>query len=363
MRTIVVLGGLLAVALVGSYLTWTQEGGEPDNPDAIPVYVASAADITQLSWKGDNVDVVVERRTDALGEYLWIVSKEEVALRDPEPEATPDAPDEDGVDAADAAEEDPAAEDGGAEAEPEERETETSVVAFLGNEAAQTMFDAFAPLTALRELEAGANSESSAVFGFDAPEATVGVIRRSGPLELTIGGQTYGSKDRYVRYNDSVYLVGDATLRPLEHARTRLVERRLQPLTESDIERIDVTSGAQTLAFLQQNKDDRAAAYWALASAPEEQAELEAAWLDKLFRLRVQAYVAEADAPATLEPVFQFRAAGGDQQYTVDVFKDPAEDDYYARSPYTRSLVSLTKSIASDAAEDLAGVMSAAATP
>ena len=227
MRQIAVLSALLVAALVGSYLTWTAEAPVEDG-DKVAVYVADADDLQQVKWTGDDQIVQVEQKSDALGDYLWITSIEKVypkAEKKEEPaddghghghghdhgdegDEGEDAEAEEGEDTegADATEE--------AEEAPEDRGTpEIKTVSFLGNDVAQTMWDNFAPLQALRELEPDpVNPVEATVFGFADPHATIEVVRGSGPLTLTVGGETYGAKDRYVQYDSRVLLVDDATL-------------------------------------------------------------------------------------------------------------------------------------------------------
>ena len=41
---------------------------------------------------------------------------------------------------------------------------------------------------------------------------------------MPVGGETWGSSDRYVGLEGRVFLVDDADLRPLQYGKTRLVE-------------------------------------------------------------------------------------------------------------------------------------------
>lgn len=101
------------------------------------------------------------------------------------------------------------------------------------------------------------------------------------------------------------------------------------------------------------NKDDRSASFWANADTPTEQDGAAEAWLAKLMRMRVQVYAGEVDA-AKLQPVFDYTVKAGAEDWTVQVFKLEGETtEYYAKSDYTRALVNLTESLASEAIADL----------
>ena len=200
---------------------------------------------------------------------------------------------------------------------------------------------------------------------------SIEVTRGSGPLTMDVGGETYGSKDRYVRYNDAIYLIDDATLRPLQYAASRLVERNLFPFKEADIEGVNVDLPDGTAhAFVQQNRDDRTKAYWARADALEEEDEIAGTWLGKVFKLRLRKYVDESEIEGTLTPVMTYSVSGKGERWSVEILKvddggtdlveeggivpaAPKKDTWYARTAYNRSLVSLTESLVQDFVDDL----------
>lgn len=369
MKQVAVLTALLAVALVGSYLTWTGDTeGDADTDAAVLVYVATERDLEQIRWKSDTLDVSVERRTDDAGDYVWVSATEtkEVEVA-PEPtedpaDAKPDEGEENGeapeeptdAEPADAAEGDDA-EDVVAKDGPETM-TETTSTAFRGNKASDDLWANFAPLEALRELT-DAPGVDPTIFGFDEPVATVEIKRRSGVITLIIGAETYGSKDKYVKLDDRVFLVDDAVLRPLQFAKTRMVERRLHPLSEKDTDKVTVVAGARPASFIQQNADDRAKAYWAAESTPDEEHESAGLWLGKVFRMRASGYIASEDVDGELEPLFDVTLVDGEDSWTIKLLKsaggDEASSDYYAQSSFNRSLVKMTRSLASEAASDV----------
>lgn len=351
MRQVVILTGLLAVALVGSYTTWTADDAETVKAGEVLVYNAGKDDLQKIVWDGKKGRVELERRSDAAGDYLWIVSTErkEVPVKAPEPstEGAGDNPPPEAADAEDDAPAEPAA--------PETELVETTSQ-YLGNTSADEVWTSFSPLKALRELGPVSGKDLS-VLGFDEPTATMTVVRRSGPLELTVGGETYGSKDRYVRVGDKLYLVDDAALRPLEFANARLLERALHPLAEKDVGSVSVqTPDGKTLVGTQQNADDRAKAYWAREGTPDATDEVLGTWLGKLWRLRIQSYADPSEVGAALEPVFAYTVTGDGTSWTVEIVRetgDTGKEEYYARSTYNRSLAKLTRSLAGDAAADV----------
>lgn len=391
MKQIIVLSVALGASLVGAYLTWTDETEEVTGEQVV-VYAASDKDLQKLAWDSETMDVTIERREDERGRYLWIETTETRKPRKPpkkpdphdhaegEEEPAEDQPAEDGAEP-ESSEDGADAEEASPEPEPEPVVTTTR---FVGNAQAQTTWEAFAPLEAPRQLDPAGADLAAFGLGDAAPEAeggeegddgdahpgptrkpperaTIEVVRASGPLTLTVGGETYGSKHRYVQHDGSIYLIEVETLRPLQSAASRLVERSLFPFEESDIEQVDVTlpDGA-AYAFVQQNRDDRAKAYWARQDSLDQEDGTVGTWLGKVFKLRLREYVDEAEVEGELVPVVTYTVRGKGEQWPVEIVKatttgeDGAEKtEWYARSAYNRSLVTLTESLVRNVVDDL----------
>ena len=364
MTRIMILSGVLLASLVASYLTWTADEADGSDDSEVTVYVAAESDLQKLTHASDDLDVTVERRSDDRGEYIWVETTErkEVVV-EPEPAAEPEgeAVEEEVAEAedAEAAAADADAEPDDVEEEAEEPEPETRIEetrrAFRGNDAAAELWASFAPLSALRELDAASAADGD-VFGFDEPEGVISVTRRSGTVELTLGGETYGSKDRYVRADGRVFLIDDAKLRPLLFASQRLVERRLQPLAETEIEKVEVAGDGVQGSFVHRNADDRAKAFWARAGTPDDEDENVGLWLGKLFKLRLMSYATDVDR-SSLKPLFTFTVHGGGESWQVAVLE--GEGTYYADSAFDRALVELTQSMAGEAVADLQEILAA----
>lgn len=354
MRQVVTLSVALAVSLVGSYLTWTAD--DEVAVEGAPLYSASAADISKLEWRSDKRDVVMEARKDARGDHHWVTvtTRKEVPVQDEVASAVPtDASD------ADPPEEPEEAVGQAEEAAEKQTVTEETTKQFLANASAAETWTAFAPLHALRELGAASSMDLSAL-GFDEPTATLVVHRRSGALELVLGGQTYGSKDYYARLGDKVYLVDDATVRPLQFADQRLMERSLHPLEEKEIERVSVTDGARGIELVQQNRDDRAKAFWARSETPDTADDGAATWLGKLMRLRLTEYVDEASLAGPPERVFAVTITGKGGTWSAELLRvagEGTQEEWFARSEHNRGLVRVIRSVAADIAADLDGIL------
>lgn len=363
MKQAILFGGLLALALVGSYVTWTAEDTEEERKATdVLVYRAAEGELASITWEEEDRTVRLVQKKDAGGSYLWVEQTDRTKVKPPkaEPEAAePEAPAE-GEPAAEApvegaapVEGEPAAEPAAAEAPEAPAEIKSETTQFTGNDQASEVWKAFSPMYALRELAVTPETDLAA-FGLDAPKTTITVELAGRTVKLELGGEAFGTRDRYLRAEGRVFLVDDAAIRPVQFAKSRLVERRLQPLEEKDIRTIKVTRGADTRTFVQKNADDRTKSFWADGNTPDARDVEASTWLGKLFRLRVKGYVDEATAPA-LVPVFSFEVVGPEATWTVEVSKAEVEGaiTWYARPSFTRALVDLTKSVADEAIDDL----------
>lgn len=342
MKQVVILGGLLAVSLVGSYMTWTAEDSE-DVSDGVVLVSTTAAELESIVWDEEKKTATVVRKKDKAGEYIEVTFVERKEIKKPKP---PEPKDEDGAEKG---------EDGEEPEEEEEEPPEIKVVTqvFTGNDAANDLWESFAPLMALRELALSADNDGSA-FGFDEPDGSITITGRS-TTKLAVGSEAYGTRDRYVKSDDKVYLVDDKTLRPLQFANTRMVERRLYGVEDPDMVSVTVTRGADSRTFTQQNAADRAKSYWADVETPDDKDIEGGTYVDKLSKLRAQKYIAADDVPADLKPAFTFIVKGKDKTYRIDVLESKEGDasSWYARSEFNRSMVELTRSLAAEAIADL----------
>ena len=352
MRQVVVLGGLLAVSLVGSYLTWTAPESSQSDDDTVALYQAAADDLQAIAWVTEDLTVRVERKSDAAGPYTWVTVTEiqestfTPAVEEDESDDDTDSTEEIGPDAPEEGDTDPV--DETPPPEPEVTRTET-VTAFLGNDTSDEIWTTFAPLYALRKLD---SSASKAAFGLEEPSGTLEVVRRSGPLELQLGGESYGTKDQYVGFKDAVYLIDTQKLRSLRFGKSRLVQRLVMPVAKKDAVALSITlPSGQTGTWTQQNAADVANAFWSNSDTPETANDTATSWSEKFFRMRVQSYEAEADLSAMKES-FTAQVKGPDASWTIKVLEN-SEGDFYALSSFNRAPVLLTKTLAAEAAGDV----------
>jgi hypothetical protein len=354
-RQIAVLSVALVLTLGWSYATWTNEG-EKVTDDVTPLYDAASTDVSKLAWDGKDLKVTVERRKDDRGDYLWVDSTE-TKVKPPKP--VPGHPNaKQGEDEGETSPEEPkpAAE----EPKPEEPAAppEVKVSKFMASQAqGEKLWEAFAPLKALRELDTTGADLKTFGLGPDDKPATLTITKGGSDLVLRVGGETYGNKDRYVEYDHKVYLVDDTSLRPLQYAASQLVERSLYPFADADVDQVDVmTPSGTSISYVHVNKDDKTKEFWARSDSKDKEDQTASTWLDKVFKLKLKDYVDESTVTSPLEPVFTYVVHGKGQEWKVEIDKAAGADGataWYARSQYNRSLVTLTDSVARNVVDDL----------
>jgi hypothetical protein len=359
MKSVVFYAALLSAAMVGSYLSWTSDETEAAVAEAVAVYRASEGDVTALVFTSEDVDVTLERKTDARGDYaaVSVTERKKKALppepmEAPDPEAGPDAPsaEPDAPEGDDNPEGDGAdGEETPAEAPPEERfEIEVVEQSFTGSDKALALLADFEPLEAKRKLDA--SLATTPAFGFDEPTGTI-VVKRKGQEEtLVLGGSTYGSKDRYLKHDADLFLVDDTRIRPLQFAATRLRERSPQPWAEGEIETLSVSYDGKVGTFEHKNRDDRAKAYWA-RSGEEGADDSAAAVIERILRLKVD--TKGEDPSGALEPLAEVVLTRGDEQWTVTLASDGTEEGRFLTSDYLRGTVPARASSVDEILDDL----------
>ncbi len=144
---------------------------------------------------------------------------------------------------------------------------------FLGGADAETYLGELSPLAARRDLGA-LEGEALVDVGLDAASierTPTHVSMRCGRTthRFVVGGRAFGTGDRYVRTeNGRVVLLAATTIRDLETAELRLVERRLHRFERAEAERAVVRFGGVERVLVQRNRRGADAA-WVDETAPE----------------------------------------------------------------------------------------------
>lgn len=345
-RSVGIYGALLLGLTGASWVHWTSEP-EVELDGQVVLLQGEEDGLEKIVWHAKDKDkAVIERRTDDHGDYLWVsytkwIEEKPVTPMDPDaapdPAADPEAPEE--------------------EQAPKTYREETQV--FKAGEAGRDLLESLSPLLAIRKLDSVDDSKLESI-GLVDPTDSLEITRKGRTVVLELGGEVYGTRDRYVRETGTgeIFLVDDEVLRPLKYARTRLPDRQLWDVERKDIAQVSLADAAGVSAdFVQKNADDETQAYWLPVGAAEDadkDAQLDT-WMDKALKMRGTRYADPEALPEGLATAFTLSIeteAGASLMLTVE--KDGAEGDYWASTPYTRGRVKLLRT----ATESLAGDVS-----
>ena len=363
MRSAAVYGAVL-VALLGA--SWMEYTAEPElELDGKVVLVPGEIDeLTKVTWSSRNRDeAIIERKEDAVGTYYDVHYTRWTEVKKPKTPEPPEAPEPDSPEGPKTPEEaavegDEAPDTPEVPPEPEpEPEYESKVTQFKAGEKADELFESLSPMLALRKLD-DMSPEKMETTGLDDPKDALTLVRRGKTITLEVGGEVYGTRDRYVRdpASGDVYLVDDELLRPLRYARTRLPDRTLWSVAAVDIAKITIGSPDGSVEVLQKNAQDAEKAAWVRASAPEETDEQLETWMDKAMRMKSSAYADEDDDLDGIELLFSLTIEDeSGKAQTLEVLRKPDDDkaDYWGRSEHTRGTVKLLRGQTRALADDI----------
>lgn len=330
-KTIPAYALVLVAASAASWRTYTSD--DAPEKDGVLLLDGKREELTLLSYASPDLDVKVEQKTDAHGSYAW-VSVDDHKVKKPAKEGDPPPP------------------------------VEHKLSSFKAGSAADKLLDQFAPLAALRDLGTLDDAKIES-FGLTAPDTTVIATVAGRTITLELGGETYGTHDRYARSRETgkIFVIDDEAFKPLKFASTRLPERSLYAAKREQVVSVSLGRGGTTAEWTQVNKDDSSARYWQRVGGEAGQKdETFGNWFDKAFKLKSQSYVQDADKPSELAPEFDLaiRVEGTPEQ-VLRVQK--SGEDFYATGDFVRGLVKLTRSPTGDAANDVEDILAGREPP
>ena len=365
-RGVMIYGGLLAVTLGASYYRWTHE---PDkNLEGKVVVLQGEPDtLDRITWKGKDDEAVIEKKKDDKGDYFWVTYTKWEKKKPEHPDAKDAKADSagsgsgSGTDVAAAG----SGSGSGAEATPAAEEKEAVVSNFKSGKAATELVAGLSPLFAVRKLE-DVTPDKLKTIELETPVEHVILDRNGKTTDIELGGESYGTKDRYARVagTSDIYLIDDEVIRSLKFARTRLPDRDLFPFETPKIETAVVGDGTSSITLTQKNRDDKDKATWVPADAPDDTSAQYKTWMDKFLKAKASSYVNDADVPKDLDLRFQVTLTGeGSPPETVEIYQAGDAGDWYAKSGYTRGYVKMLKSTTSGLAEDVGSLIGEASKP
>jgi hypothetical protein len=319
--------GLAVIGLVSAYVVWTSEAPSEADGDGVVVVDCTPEQLTRVTFTAERRNAVLEPRGEGDTRAFWITV-----------ERTPE-------------------------------EGEATEVEFVTNEGIDEYLASIAPLKAVRSLGDVDPDIFEELELDEAHRATLEVVCGDQETTFYVGGSTFGTGDRYLvgAQGGPVYLLTGEIVRGLENAEFQLMQRELHAFEMTEVSGLTVEASGQRKSLTQRDYQNPQAAAWVNAESPDRINELYGNWLDRLSRLRVQAYLpldAEpgADlegASATVEPVFTLAWHGEDEDVgRLEMVKLPLETPvYYARSEATRAWVRVIATTAQQVEDDTRAVV------
>jgi hypothetical protein len=312
-KSVYIYAGLLVLSLGAAWVKYT--AGEEVVKEGVQLVDAKPDALEKVVYTTPELTVTLEMKSDDFGRHGW------VTVEDRKKKTGDEAP------------------------------AEPKITRFKMGSAGDKVVEFFTPLYALRKLDAVDDAQLNA-FGLKEPDTTLTFSAAGRTLEFDLGGETYGTKDRYARdkATGTLYVLDDEPLKTLKMASTRLPERSLTAAKVEKLVSVSLGVGGATGAWTQKNKEDKAAAYWERDGAGGKDESFDN-WLEKALKLKSTAYVQDGETPAELLPAFDLTLrVEGEKPETVSILQ--GGEDYYAKSESTRGLVKLSRGAAKDVVED-----------
>jgi hypothetical protein len=315
-RLALIHAALLVAALAFAYQTWTRDERSTLVPESVTLWRADPEDVTRITYQSPTVTVVLEPRSDDVGDYVWGTASFAA------PDGTPS----------------------------------DSVVQFVGDEQAEGIVEAMAAPLALRDLGDVDDEQRGELELADADErVTIDVDGET--RELRVGGTVFASGDRYVESvaEGRVYVFGATDLNGLENGGSILVERRIVRTPPEQIAEATVVTPSSSRTMRRIN-DASGAPAWASPEAPDRPDQSFGTFMERLGQLTIVSYHPELD-PASLTELarVEYTDADGDPLEQVRLLRSAeAVPRYFIQSEYTRAPARVYTSGAEPLAEDLA---------
>ncbi len=328
MKTLSLHIGLAIIGLAWAYVVWTSDAPEEEGGDGVVVVDCTPEHLTRLTFESDRRTAVLEPRGEGDQRSWWIT-----VTRTPE------------------------------NGEPTE-------VEFVTNEGIEEYLGSVAPLEAVRSLGEVEPDLYEELELDEEHRSTLSEVCGDHEATFYVGGSTFGTGDRYLVRADGgpVYLLSGEIVRGLENAEFQLMQRELHAFDMTEVSGLEVSASGQHKALTQRDFRNPQAAAWVDSDNPDRINELYGNWLDRLSRLRVQAYLPlDAEPGADLddvdvapEPVFELSWKGedGDEIGHLEMVKLPLDRPvYYARSEATRAWVRVVATTAQQVEDDTRAVV------
>lgn len=318
MRLVRVHAVLLLAALALAYQTWTDRSN-PLEPGSVALWNEDPDDIASIVYEDEPLRVVLERREDEEGAYLWgTVTRAAPTTETPAPPAEP--------------------------------------MQFLVGEYTEMLLATLADMRALRDLgEVGAEREQEYGLAGAAPRLVVDFGGRT--RELSVGGAAFGTSDRYVKdaASGSVYVIPGIPIENLEAPEVGLPDRRPHAFQIERVATVTVRT-ARGERTMRRSASAAAPGTWTPPDAPELPDQTFANFMERLQQLWITEYTPATDRSRlqSLARVEYFDANGRVLGH-LELLRSGSEQgaEYYLVTEHTRALAKVSAEIAETLDQDV----------
>ncbi|MCY1030915.1 hypothetical protein OV207_05555 [Corallococcus sp. BB11-1] len=206
-----------------------------------------------------------------------------------------------------------------------------------GNDLAQTLFARFAPLRAQRDLGV-LDAQKLEEMGLAKTERALTLTLDGTPRTFRIAAPASGWGAPYLQRDSDghVFLLGPALLSDLEAASSRLVDRRLHTFDVDGFDRVVISAGTASRAFVASGSPP-GAVQLSPVDAPGAPDDFARNWHDRVWRLTPVEFLGRGESPPGPAPTPAFRVEyqrAGKPVGDVTFAKTP-DHMWYARTEFT----------------------------
>lgn len=259
----IIQGGLAAAGLVFAYATWQRE---PERtPGEVVVLDVGRNDVEKVRYEEGPKWVELERRREGGEPTVWLRLSANAATKAPARE-------------------------------------------LRGNQAAEKLFETFAPFRAARSLGA-LDAKKQKELGIEGSKKQLEVTARGEKHKFILGVPPAGVSDPYLKNerDGRVYVLGRALQGELDSAQVRLVDRTLHGFKQGEFDQLTVVVGGKRRELVQRHADNPQTATLAPAKNPDKADSMAKNWHDKVWRLFAVDVLGKGEAPPQGAPTVALR--------------------------------------------------------
>ena len=292
MKELRIHAGLFVVAAVAAFLTWNRETVNEADRGLTLAWDRDTLDVASVHYRSPVADLLIERRTDADGDFLWAV---------------------------------------------ESREGQPDVLEYPVGAPGHTLVGRLAGLRVIRDL-GELSPEQVARYGLADAEERITVRFGDELRELVVGDSVFGGADRYATEAATGvgYVIPADIVNPLRIGEGAIRERWLHHFQDAEIATVRVVAGTggepRTMARGE-------AGEWTGPDSAEPDAGF-ANLMDRVGQLAIAGYGVDPSSLGNLMPLLRvdYVDAEGSPLGFMELFRDVGaeRDPYYIRSERTR---------------------------